>query len=153
MDGLEFRVLGPLEIRRDGAPIPATAPKQRALLARLLLSLGEPVPQDELIEALWNGDLPRTARAAFHNQIRALRRLLGPEAVERRAAGYALRAEPDALDLARFRRLAAGARRGPASERAARLRDALALWRGPAFPDLAGDSTTEADRARSRRSA
>jgi DNA-binding SARP family transcriptional activator len=141
---LEFRALGPLALQRDGSLIAVTAPKQRALLALLLLRLNEPVSQDEMIDALWNGDAPVTARASFQNQIHALRRLLGHQAIERTPAGYVLRAEPEALDVQRFRRLAAEARNGRASERAAKLGEALALWRGHAFPELSGNPSAQA---------
>jgi len=137
--GLEFRVLGPLEVRRDGELLAVTAPMQRALLSLLLLRANEPVPQDELIAGLWGEDSPRTARASVQNHVHMLRRRLGADQLVREPAGYVVRVEPGQLDLERFRRLVAEARGAPAPERAARLRDALALWRGPAFVDLAGD--------------
>lgn len=111
---------------------------QRALLSLLLLRADEPVAQDELIAGLWDGDVPRTARASLQNQIHALRKLLGSETLEREPAGYVLHVEPGELDLQRFGRLVAEARRAEARERAAKLRDALALWRGPAFAELRG---------------
>lgn len=141
-------MLGPLDVWRDGARVPLTAPRQRALLALLLLRANEPAAQDELIEALWDGAAPRTARAAFQNQIHALRRLLGAEAVERMPAGYVLHVAPDALDAERFWRLASDAPYLEARERAARLRDALALWRGTPFSELPGDSAAQAAAAR-----
>ena len=148
MGSLEFGVLGPLEVRRRGEPIGVTSPKQRTLLSLLLLRVNKPVSQSELIDALWDGEAPRTARAAFQNYIHALRRLLGSKALERSPAGYVLRAEPGALDLERFRRLAVESRHGPAVERAAKLRDALALWRGSAFRELSAHLWAQAEIAR-----
>lgn len=139
MAALEFGVLGSLEVRRNGEPIVVTAPKQRALLSLLLLRANEPVAQDELVAGLWDGDVPRTARASLQNQIHALRKLLGSETLERQPAGYVLHVDPGELDLQRFGRLVAEARRAEAKERAAKLRDALALWRGPAFAELSGE--------------
>jgi DNA-binding SARP family transcriptional activator len=145
---LEFRVLGPLEVLRNGEPIAITAPKQRTLLALLLLRHNEPVPQDALIDALWNGDVPRTARAAFQNLIYALRQALGSETLERQPTGYVLHSPPGTLDVERFRRLASEARGAPALERAAKLREALALWHGSAFPELSGDPSAQPEIAR-----
>jgi DNA-binding SARP family transcriptional activator len=135
---LEFRVLGALEVWRDGELVSVSAPKQRALLSLLLLRANEPVAQDELIDRLWDGDVPRTARASLQNQIHALRKLLGSEALERQPAGYVLHVEPRKLDLRRFEQLVAQARRAEAKERAAKFGEALALWRGPAFAELSG---------------
>lgn len=131
MAALEFRVLGPLEVRRDGELVLLPALKQRALLGFLLLRANQPVPQDELIDQLWGEDAPPTARASLHNQVHALRKLLGPEVLERQPAGYVVHLEPEQLDLARFERLVAEARRAEPRERAAKLRDALSHWRGP----------------------
>ncbi len=127
---LQFRVLGPLEVCREGEPIAIPAPKQRALLGLLLLHANEPVSQDELIDQLWGDPPPRTARASLQNQVHALRKLLGAETVERQSGGYVIHVEPGELDLDHFERLVAEARRCDPKERAAKLREALALWRG-----------------------
>ena len=133
---LEFRVLGPLEVRRNGEVIPIPAPKQRALLGVLLLHANEPVAQDELIDLLWGDDAPPSARASLQNQVHAIRRALGAEVVERRPAGYVVQVEPGRLDLERIERLVSEARRSEPRERAARLREALACWRGPALVEF-----------------
>lgn len=143
-EATEFRVLGPLELHRDGEPVRITSPKQRGLLALLLLRPNMPVEQDVLIEALWGDDMPPTARAAFHNQVHALRRLLGSGAIDRTPAGYALRVPPEKIDVVRFGRLVEQARHASAIERAATLREALALWRGRAFPELASNPSARA---------
>ena len=131
MAALDFRVLGPLEVWRNGELVAVPAPKQRALLGFLLLRANEPVPQDELIDQLWGEEAPPTARASLQNQVSALRKILGPEVLERQPAGYVLHLEPGKLDLARFERLVAESRRADAKERATKLREALAYWRGP----------------------
>lgn len=136
MAALEFRVLGPLEVRRDGELVPISAPKQRALLGLLLIHAGQPVGQDELIDQLWGEDAPPTARASLQNHVHALRKLLGPEVLERQPAGYVVHVEPEQLDLARFERLVAEARRAEPRERAAKLREALSCWRGPALVEF-----------------
>jgi DNA-binding SARP family transcriptional activator len=131
MGALEFRMLGPLEVRRGGQSVPVTAPRLRALLLLLLLRANEPVAQSELMEQLWNGAPPPSARAAFHNAIHALRRVLGRDVLERRNGGYVLHVGAGCLDLVRFRSLVAEARDAGRHERADKLRDALACWRGP----------------------
>src|SRR5262245_64247992 len=98
MSALEFRVLGPLEVRRNGEVIPIPAPKQRALLGVLLLHANEPVAQDELIDLLWGDDAPPSARASLQNQVHAIRRVLGAEVVERQPGGYVVHVEPGRLD-------------------------------------------------------
>ena len=128
---LEFRILGPLEVRRDGERIDIPAPRQRALLGYLLLRANEPVPADELIDQLWGDDAPPTARASLHNHVHALRRVVGATTLGLEPSGYVLHVERGQLDLERFERLAAEARRSEPHERAAKLRDALACWRGP----------------------
>lgn len=130
MAPFEFRVLGPLEVRRDGEPVAIPAPKQRALLGLLLLHANEPVPQDVLIEELWGDSAPPTARASLQNQVHALRKVLGAETLERRAGGYVLNVERGELDLEQFEHLVAEARTAERQEKAAKLRFALALWRG-----------------------
>src|SRR5262245_4607575 len=110
MSALEFRVLGPLEVLRDGKVVPIPAPKQRALLGLLLLRANEPVSQEELIDQLWGDAAPRTARASLQNQVHAMRRLLGSEVLEREPAGYVVHVEPGRLDLERFQRLVDDAR-------------------------------------------
>ena len=148
MSPLEFRVLGPLEVRRDGEVIPIPAPKQRALLGVLLLHANEPVAQDELIDLLWGDDAPPTAKASLQNQVHAIRRALGAEVVERRPAGYVVHVEPGRLDLERFQQLVSKARRAEPRERAARLREALACWRGPALVEFPSEPFAQHEIAR-----
>jgi DNA-binding SARP family transcriptional activator/tetratricopeptide (TPR) repeat protein len=137
---LELRLLGPLEVRRDGAPVRLPA-KQRTLLAELVLGRGRVVSVDRLIESLWPDKRPADARHALEMHASRLRGLLGGEAaVDARAPGYALEVDNAQIDVNRFERLLAEARdlldEDP-SRAAARAGDALALWRGSALADFA----------------
>ena len=127
---MEFRVLGPLEVVDEGRPVPLDRQRSRALLAYLLLHANEAVSSDRLIDELWGPEPPRTAGASLQNYVSRLRKALGNEVVESRAGGYVLRVDPERFDLTRFERLVAEAREAGVSERAAKLRAALALWRG-----------------------
>ena len=134
---MEFAILGPVEVRLDGDPVPVGGPKQRALLAMLLLADGAPVSRDALIDGLWGERPPATAGQTLDSYLSRLRRILGSDRIERRPPGYALRVGPDELDRDRFERLVADARDDPDPGRAATtLETALGLWRGPALADL-----------------
>jgi len=135
--GMDFRLLGPLEVWDRGRPLELTRPKLRALLAFLLLRAGAPVTNDALIDALWGERAPPTARAALQNYVAQLRRVLGPGLLESRTGGYVLNAGPEQIDLGRFERLVAESRDVEGQERAAKLSEALALWQGPPLADLA----------------
>jgi len=137
---LEFGILGPLEVRRGGEPVELGAAKQRAVLARLLLQPGEPVSIDRLIEDLWGDEAPRTAAHTIQVYVSALRKALGGEAIRRVAGGYLLDVAEDGLDAARFTALAARARGEQPARAAASLKEALALWRGPALADFRYES-------------
>jgi WD40 repeat protein/DNA-binding SARP family transcriptional activator len=139
---LEFRLLGPLEVWRNGSPVPIVGERQRAVLALLLLRVNEVVPSDQLIEALFGPDAPPTASNSLQAAVSRLRKRLDPDLLVTRPRGYVLRVQPDFLDLARFLVLMdRGARElesGDASAAAMTLREALALWRGPPLADLLG---------------
>ncbi|MEV5893271.1 AfsR/SARP family transcriptional regulator [Nonomuraea fuscirosea] len=139
MDGVEFRLLGPVGMWHAGRRLgPATA-QQRTVLAMLLLEAGRPVPVARLVSALWGSESPESARNAVQGHISRLRRLLAPyEEVElvTSAHGYCLTVARDRIDLFRFRELvreagSAGGETGAegAAERAiGLLRAGLALW-------------------------
>ena len=155
--GVEFLVLGPVEARIDGRALQLGGPKQRALLALLLLNANEVVSRDRLVDSLWGERAPENAQRSLDTYVSRLRTLLGGERIERRPPGYLLRVEPGELDLERFEALleqgrAAGAAGDPATARG-RLRDALGLWRGRALADLASELplSTEAERLEERR--
>jgi DNA-binding SARP family transcriptional activator len=137
---LEFRILGPLEVADAHGAIALGGPKQRALLGLLLVRAGQVVSTDHLIEQLWGGEPPKTAATSLQNFVAQLRKLLGAESVVTRPPGYELRVDAERLDLARFERLVDDARNAEPRERAARLREALALWRGPPLADFAFES-------------
>jgi DNA-binding SARP family transcriptional activator len=153
---IEFRILGPLELSVDGRVLPLGSPKQRALLALLLVHANEAVSRDRLIEELWGDAAPASVESAFHVYLSRLRRLLEPTGggtrLVRQAHGYSLRVEPDELDATRFAGLVGEGREalaaGEAERAADRLRRALALWRGPALADLESERFAIAAAAR-----
>jgi DNA-binding SARP family transcriptional activator len=131
---MEFRILGPLEVSRDGRLVDLRGPKRRALLAILVLRANEPVRTEWLTDALWGDNPPATAVAAVHNHVCRLRGQLGAEVLRTCPSGYVL--ESEAIDLRRFETLVAESRRLHAKERADKLRLALRLWRGSPLSDL-----------------
>src|SRR5262245_26999321 len=141
---LEFRVLGPLGIRIDGTEVPAGGPKQRALLALLLLSANRVVSRDRLVAELFPEQSVNAADHALRNHVSRLRKVLAPATEEprlvARAPGYLLRVEPDELDIERFEELVASAREalaaGDAGAAADLLRRGEALWHGRPLADL-----------------
>ena len=145
---LDFHVLGPLAVSSDGRDVTPVRPKQRALLALLLLRVGEVVPSDELIEALWAGRPPRTAQTALHGHVGALRRLLGPEAIETRTPGYRLCASPEQTDLGRFRARLDDARKAALpAHRVGHLKAALGSFRGEPLVDFRNEPFAREDAA------
>ncbi len=132
---LEFRILGPLEVLDGETPVPLGGRNQRALLTLLLLRANEPVSSERLVNELWGEHPPRTATTSLQNAVSQLRKLLGPGLLHTRPAGYLLELDGNQLDLVRFERLAREARTLEPPERARVLREALALWRGPALAD------------------
>ena len=119
---LEFRILGPLVVRVDGAVVPIGGPKQRALLALLLLSANRVVSRDRLIAELFAEQSLNSADHALRNQVSRLRKVLSPAAADEprlvaRAPGYLLRVEPGELDLERFERLVGEGPRGARGRR------------------------------------
>jgi DNA-binding SARP family transcriptional activator len=149
---IEFRILGPLEVARDGAPIALGGRRRRAALAILLLSTGRVVSVDRLADDLYAGAAPATAVTQVHRQVSELRKLLPEARIETTPPGYVLHVDPSQLDLQRFERLAdEGAERLALGDlEAARnlLGDALDLWRGPPLADLADEPFAHSARAR-----
>src|SRR5919198_985762 len=122
--------------------------KQRALLALLLLDANRVVSTDRIIDALWGEQPPRTAVTSLQNFVSQLRKLLGAEMLLTKPPGYRLEIAPEQLDLERFRRLVDSARKEPAEDRAAKLQQALALWRGPPLADLGFEGFAQPEIAR-----
>jgi len=147
---VEFRVLGPLEASDDGRIVALGAPRQRALLAYLLLHANEVVAVDRLAEAIWAGDVPRTAAKSIQVYVSALRKAFGParRMIETRPPGYLMRVGAGELDLHEFERLVSRARAENPSERLATLHDALSLWRGAPLADFAYESFAQTEAAR-----
>ena len=138
-----YSILGSLEVQFDGTTVSIARPRRRALLAYLILHANDRVDIDQLINALWDSEPPRTARAQIHTAVSALKAAL-PDALradlKSENAGYRLNIGAESLDLSVFRHRAAMARAdvaaaefGPA---AGRLRSALGLWRGPALANV-----------------
>jgi len=146
---VEFRLLGPVTIVADAREVTIRQRRQRALLALLLLQLGETVAVDRLVEELWGAAPPRTALASLHNAVSQLRRLVGAGMLVTRSPGYALEVDPECVDARRFERLLAEAQAAFSIQdhatAAVVLRDALALWRGPALADLAYEPFAQAE--------
>jgi ABC-type transport system substrate-binding protein/DNA-binding SARP family transcriptional activator len=134
---VEFRILGPMEVWAGGALVPLGGPKQRAVLALLLLHRGRVVSRDALIDAIWGERPPPSAGHTLEAYVHRLRKLLGDGVLLTRAPGYRLELGDGQLDLDRFERLVEEAGEQPPERAAPRLREALGLWRGPPFADLA----------------
>jgi DNA-binding SARP family transcriptional activator len=151
MAGIEIRLLGPLQAVRGGQTVVLGGAKQRVVLALLALNAGRVVSADSLIEALWDGHPPATAATALQGHVSRLRRLLGAEEIVTRSPGYILETEHGATDVGRFEHLVERSGGETAAVRAATLREALALWRGPAIADLAGERGLANEAPRPRR--
>ncbi|MGW1636963.1 BTAD domain-containing putative transcriptional regulator [Streptomyces lavendulae] len=148
---VHIRVLGSCTAERDGEPIPLGGHRQRSVLALLVAARGRVVSVDRMIEELWQGAPPARAISSLQAYVSNLRRLLEPGRAPRTPArllvstppGYALRLPEEAVDARRFERLLGEARErlAAADPDAARglLREALALWRGPAYADSADE--------------
>jgi DNA-binding SARP family transcriptional activator/tetratricopeptide (TPR) repeat protein len=152
-----IRVLGSFGAEAGGEPVPLGGPRQRGVLALLVAARGQVVSVDRMVEDLWRGEPPSRALASLQAYVSNLRRLLEPGRPPRTPArllvsappGYALRLPPGAVDAWRFEELLDEARTlaDPRDARA-RLDEALALWRGPAFAEVADEPWAAAETAR-----
>jgi DNA-binding SARP family transcriptional activator len=138
---VEVRLLGPVQAVRAGREVPVGGPRQRAVLALLVLEASRVVPAGRLVEELWRGSPPPGAAVTLRSYVSRLRSALAPEvAVVARGGGYAIDPGPSQLDAGRFERLVAAGHdalaRGQAVAAGARFREALGLWRGPALADV-----------------
>jgi DNA-binding SARP family transcriptional activator len=140
---LSLGILGPIEALVEGRGVILGGPRQRALLALLALAPNRAVSVDRLAAEIYGDEAPATADAQVQNAISALRRRLGPAgpAIVTQPPGYLLRVRLGQVDLHRFEALVehgtAALAAGDAEGAAAALREALAVWRGPALADLA----------------
>ena len=153
---MEFRILGPVELRGEHGTLTLGGRRERSLLAMLLLSANRPGAIDLLVDGLWGESPPPTAHTALHGAVSRLRKLLedagardGRDVLTTVPGGYLLRVEDEQLDLARFEKLAGEGRdalaHGRADDAARLLRAALALWRGRALADLRYERFAEAE--------
>ncbi|MFJ8842219.1 BTAD domain-containing putative transcriptional regulator, partial [Streptomyces cyaneofuscatus] len=152
---MRYCILGTTRaLRDDGTAVALGGARLRALLTVLALHPGRTVPAGVLVGEVWDGDPPADAAGALQALVGRLRRALGRSAVESVESGYRLAAEPDAVDLHRFERLAGEGSRaleqGDPVEAVTVLDEALALWGGPPLDDLP-DRAAPASRLESRR--
>jgi len=136
---VEFLVLGDVAVRVDGQVVDVGHARQRGVLAALLADADRAVRAGELVDRVWADRPPRHARTALSGYVSRLRRVLAPTGVllERQSGGYRLAADPNTVDLHRFRDLVAIARDESTPDEAAELFErALRLWRGSAFAPL-----------------
>ncbi len=156
---LRIGVLGQLVATREGATLELGGPRQRAVLALLVLARGDVLPADRLIDALWGDATPPSATSALQAYVSHLRKRMEPDrgprdrqsVLARQGPGYALRVDDDAVDAWRFERLLRQAGQlldpDPATAQVL-LEEALGLWRGPAYADHAGEPWADAEVAR-----
>ena len=150
---LTVSILGPLEIRVDGAPVALGGARLRTLMSRLALDAGRAVTASALIDALWADEPPEGAANALQSLISRVRKVLGDPALLAAApGGYRLAIAPESVDAVRFETLSRSGREAlraddPSAARAT-LREALALWRGPALADVADAAFAVAPAAR-----
>ena len=148
---MEFRILGPLEVTKDGRPLELGGPKQRAVLAHLILRANTAVPADLLIDGLWGEEPPESARNTLQTYVYRLRKMLGEGRIEGRDGGYVLAASPEEIDAARFEVLVKQGKAEVASDPAAAavtLSDALSLWRADALADVSEEPSLRGEAAR-----
>src|SRR5262245_49138027 len=149
---MEFRILGPLEVDKEGRAVPVGRRKQRAVLATLLPHPGRVVSVERLIDAVWGEAAPETAHTILQGYVSALRKTLGPELIDTRSPGYVLQAAAASIDLGRFESLIASGKEslaaGDATAASEQLEMALSLWRGEPLEDLDSISFVEGERAR-----
>ncbi len=150
---MEFRILGPLEVRNEGGAVALGGIKPRVVLAVLLLHANEPVSADRLALALWGEDAHSGAVKTVQVHVSRLRKALGdPGRVATTPVGYQLRVGTGELDADRFDLLVEEGRRalaaGEVTRAATVLREALSLWRGPPLEDVAYEPFAQTEIAR-----
>lgn len=150
---LRISLLGEFAAAYDGAVLDLGGPRQRAVLALLVLSRGETVSAERIIDSLWQAEPPTRAFATMQSYVSHLRRRLEPDAaahsragvIVRRGRGYAVRLPADAVDAWRFEQLLAPDGQPDA---VGRLTEALDLWRGPALAEYADQAWAQPEIAR-----
>jgi DNA-binding SARP family transcriptional activator len=133
--GVRYRLLQPVELSGESGRLCLGGPKQRTVLAALLLSANRVVSEEKLFTLVWGEELPVSVRGRMHVYISELRKLLGTGAILRRPPGYLIQVAPGELDLDVFAGAVARAKAELSAGRPERgvelLREALALWRDP----------------------
>ena len=148
---LEIRTLGAFAVSRDGQRVELAGRRDRLILAHLLLAANRVVSIDSLTAQIWRADPPKAARSTVRRHVETLRSLLGSERIEGAGSGFALRVETDEVDLLRFEQLLRRGHRASATDpaqAASTFEQALELWRGPPFGELADDAGLHGDAAR-----
>jgi DNA-binding SARP family transcriptional activator/pimeloyl-ACP methyl ester carboxylesterase len=149
---MEFRILGPLEVRDGDREVRLRGGKERALLALLLVNANRTLALDRIVDALWGEDVPETAQKMVQVYVSHLRKLLPADTLRTRPPGYALAVEEGQLDLHRFETAVAEARAaleaGRAEPAAESFREALSLWRGLALAEFASEPFAQIEGAR-----
>ena len=149
---MEFRILGPLDVRDGDQAVELAGGRQRALLALLIINANETVSTDRIVEELWGESSPQTAPKVIQNHVSQLRRALGDGLLVTEGSGYRLQLEPGSVDVARFEELLAEGRRtleqGNAEAAAGLFRESLELWRGSPLADVAFEPFAQAEIAR-----
>jgi DNA-binding SARP family transcriptional activator len=142
-NSLSYRLLGPVEVIANGRPVPIGRPRHRSVLAFLVLHANRLVSTERLVEAVWGGSEPTTARVQIQNDLSAIRRTLrgavGCDPISTRSAGYLISCASGQVDADAFGQQVAAATRLTGVDPvggAARLRDALSLWQGQALADV-----------------
>src|SRR5258706_1902123 len=149
---LEFRILGPFEVREADRVVSIRGRKQRALLALLAVNADRTLAVERIVDELWGERVPETASKMVQIYVSQLRKLLPDGMLVTRPPGYALELEGEQLDLRRFERLFAEGRAafaaGDAPAAAALLAEAEAVWRGPALAEFASEPFAAPEGAR-----
>jgi DNA-binding SARP family transcriptional activator len=150
MAELDVRVLGPIEVSVDGVDVPLRGHTERTLLIALVLSVDHAVPADHLVQALWGDEPPPSAQNTMQSAISRLRKKL-EGAITGDGHSYRLAISPDCIDVIRFERLVVAAEEAMANDPklAADLSaEAMELWSGVPFGDLADDELVLAESQR-----
>ena len=150
---MDFRVLGPLEVRSDHGPVDLKGTKPRAVLAYVLLHANEPVSWERVAEAVWGEDASADFRKKVQVNVSRLRKaLVDPEIRATSSAGYQLRVPPGELDSERFEQCVDEGRKalaaGDPDSAALVLREGPGLWRDTPLADLTFEAFAQADIAR-----
>jgi DNA-binding SARP family transcriptional activator len=148
---VEYRVLGPVTVSIGGHALKLGGPRPQTVLAILLCNVNRTVPQDQLIDLVWQGEPPEAAKATLQSYIYGLRREVGADVIVRQGDGYRVDADAASYDALRFERLVTGADTLVSADPEAALADltaAMSLWYGSPFAGLDGNPSLVAEIAR-----